>query len=180
MSKYAFTDGKSDDLMDLAIKKSDETFELIRTKPENYSKDAIVESRILAKRIQDVYLSIDTYDSANISLYVKLADGDTDKPIRLEFHGKLDAQRMASLNQRNIKGDKDLTFQATLSCMDSEGGCQNAIVHLQQINGGKICRTAYLVYRSGDAHITMSSADRLYFEASANHLFDNSSFPNFL
>lgn len=166
-NKYAFTDGKSDGLMAYAI----EYFKKIgggQTVGGGYYPDVKERSLELAKKISDVKLDIDAYTTAKVSLEVQFVDGSTSTPVRTKFQGKLDANRVVKLNQINIKGDKDLKFSARLFCVDQDGGCQNAVIQLWQIKKGKICRMAYVVHRSGDAHITMSESDRLHYLGSDN------------
>jgi len=170
-SGYKYTDGKSDALMAIAVQR----FNQIGTKvgagqspSDIYEPDVAQRSKELAARIMDVKLEIDDYTNGMAVLEVKFADGKVSNPIVTRFAGHIGGSRTVELHQENIKGDHDLGFNATLQCKDADGGCQNALITLVQTNGKKICRMAYIVFRSGNAHITMSESDRLHYEATAN------------
>jgi hypothetical protein len=162
-SGYKFTDGKSDGLMAFAVKQFDQ---LNMATKDQVHADVREESRKLAEKIMEVNLVVDTYSTSSLKLEVKFADGDVSNPVKVLFHGKLDAQRQSVLSQVNIAGDKDLKFSADVICMDQDGGCQNAIIRMAQWKDGKICRVANVVHRFGDAHMTMSESDRLHYSAS--------------
>lgn len=167
-SGYKFTDGKSDELMASMVQQFNNIG--VRRGSERYHENVKEESKKLANRIKNVKMEVDAYSTGSIKLEVQFVDGDASNPVNTLFHGKLNANpdEGVHLDQVNIKGDKDLKFSAQVFCRDQDGGCQNLIIELSQWKDGKICRMAHIVYRSGDAHITMSESDRLHYSASPN------------
>lgn len=167
---YFFTDGKSDGLMANLV----DHFNKIpqgKMVTTDYHPDVFSESLNLASRISNVQMDVDIYETSSFKLQIEFVDGPSSQPVRTQFFGKFDAQRRARLVQQDIVGDKDLKFDGIVECMDLDGGCQNVRIRVRQIKDGKVCRIAHLLYRFGDAHITMSESDRLHYQGVNNRSY---------
>ncbi len=169
---YRFTDGKSDSVMAFLVNRFNQVID--HGQPfefgdgVEFDESIGEESKKLANRIMNVQVTTDTYSTSRLKVVISLVDGSTAQPVDILLMGNIDANRKAMLVQTQIPEDKGLQFRGLAECLDRDGGCQNVRITLAQEKNGKYCRIAYLVHRSGDAHITMSESDRLHYSANLN------------
>jgi len=128
-------------------------------------------SRELAKRIRDVKVRADFSRSSAVDMQIALMVGPG-RYEKIELRGNMAAARGRSngdVQLRAVSAPGNLKFSAVLTCADMDMGCQNALIRLQQhYRSGKIGRVAYLVYRRGDAHVTISEQDRMAYRQIPN------------
>lgn len=144
---FPYTDAKDDSIM----------AELV-AKAEAYGAD----SQQLAGTIKDLSFSI---SGQVATLEVDLSiDGDT---IRASFGGLVQG-RTAQLAARSLRSDRgssiNYQLQAQVACVDANQECRNAVITIDQIIEGKVCRRVYAVHREmlrgiGDGHFTIFDQD---------------------
>lgn len=149
-----YTDAAADGLMDVLFQKASRLPKAI----QNSSKQ-------LAIRIDDLKFHIDQRSGAVKMQFGYEAKRGTLMPFKLI--GQLDTVRgsnrfVARLQQvvNTSKGQKP-NFSAEVTCADSEMGCQNVMIRLQQLaQSGRTIRTAFIVHRWGPIHVTIAKQDR--------------------
>lgn len=148
-----YTDARQDGMMALAV-------ELFNAIPSHLDKG----SRELARRLSDVKLSLGQ-QSVRVKFKFRLSQEETgDVELRGQGRGRGDSTRLQA-----VTAPGNYKFSGALTCADADGSCQNAMlrVHLHS-RSGRVARVAYVVLRSGEAHVTMSEQDRVNFRSIQN------------
>ncbi len=148
-----YTDARQDGLMSIAVNS-------FNTLPSYLDQG----NRELARRIQDVKLEV-TKNAVTVSMKYAMAKGEE----ALELRGSRNNRNSDGLRLQSAKAPANVKFSGMLTCADQDGGCENAILRLQQHSkSGRIARVAYIVLRSGEAHVTITEQDRLGFRSIEN------------
>lgn len=144
-----YTDAGRDGLMAMAIGQANRL-------PKNMDAG----SRNLAKRVRDLKISAARGRGevrAQIALLVNRGQF-----AKFEFRGaKSGARNERGIQMIALNAPNNLRFSAVLTCADADGGCDNSIFRLQQLNtAGKVARVVFVVNRAGKAHVSITEQDR--------------------
>lgn len=183
---YIYTDGRSDGMMKVAA----DNFHRL-------PKYMDVSSRRLARRIQDVKIETNLIKLGSVNVTVALFAGkdQTGKPKfnHIRLIGQMKKNGRAKL--RAAQGGRIANFEGEITCGDAHGTCDNAILRLDRViereqevlqpsrdpktkknimlkkrarKRAGVGAIALIVIRNGDAHVTMSEAERRGFNAFEN------------
>jgi hypothetical protein len=148
-----YTDASADGLLNYAV-------DQVNRIPEDQQRA----TRFFATRIRDVRLNPDFQQSGQVSLeFVFQVEREQFGRVRLagQFQNR-NGSGSRSVNLRQVSNEGGPQLQATLTCQDKGNGCQNSLITVRQLNQeGRATRTAYIVYRSGSAHVSISDQDQL-------------------
>lgn len=143
---FLYTDSRPDDLMGHAVKQA-------ASVPAHLDE---VSRRTFAKRIRGVVLR---QYQGSIEAEVVVFFGRKKYETFVMRGGMGRSRHDIQLSTATVN---NVSMNGMVTCADVDGSCNSAIVRLQQLNkNGKITRIAYVVYRSGNAHVTMADEDRL-------------------
>lgn len=182
---YVYTDGRSDGLLAVAA----ENFHKL-------PKYLDVSSRRLARRIQDVKIETNLIKVGSVNVTVALFAGkDAQGQVRfnhIRLVGSMKKNGRAKL--RAVDSGRIANYEGEITCADASGSCDNAILRLDQVIAREqevlrpakgankknqmikerirkragIGAIALVVIRNGDAHTTMSEAERRGFRSFEN------------
>lgn len=151
-----FTDSKEDSILAVLVSKS-----------QHYSyKNGISpnENLILANAVNHVELAVDG-GIAKLHLGLKF----TDQELRLAFAGQVKAGASSALAPLQAS-----EMQAQVVCADEKQLCRSAVIVLEQLREGRVCRRIYIVHRwmmkmsVGAGHFTMSDDDYINWKKRPN------------
>ncbi len=178
---YVFTDGRQDGLMALVV--------------DNFNKlpkymDA--GSRKLARRIQDVQVDSNLIKVGSVNIRLALFAGRENGHVRynhIELRGNM-SKNGGRVKLRAVNNGRVAAYAGELTCADTNGSCENAILRVDQIataanplpvkkgrakskahhapKKSGIVAVAFVIIRSGDAHVTMSDRERTGFKSISN------------
>ncbi len=148
-----YTDARQDGIMAMAV-------DMVNRLPRHMDHG----SRELARRIRGV--KVDFGDSVRAQVRLQISAENVEE---IDFRGSLRSGRGAGIPMLATDAPSGLRFSALLTCADADGSCSNAILRVQQLaRSGKVGRVAYVVLRSGEAHVTMTEQDRKGFRQLTN------------
>lgn len=142
-----FTDSRVDVLLPILKAEIDKLPEEIRRESEAFS---------LAINSMGVQANVKTR-----KVFVEFIFDGPSGPVTAKFAGTLDRNnRIVMYETRATEGD-EYPFSVTLACVDADmSTCENTIVRIDQFtNKGEICKTAFVVHRVGNAHVTFNQSD---------------------
>ena len=153
-----FTDSRRDGLMAVLVEHSKKLPSEVKEK-----------SRKLAMRIFG--LDVKTNDGkANVQIDL-LAEVEGQPHEKIQLSGRLGdgGQRRDLVQQKNGKAMNKPDYSGAMICADQDGGCKNIVVELHRLNSkGQKTRMVFMVYRTGEAHISMSEETRHDFKSFTN------------
>lgn len=148
-----YTDARQDGIMATAV-------DMVNRLPRHMDHG----SRELARRIRGVKMDFGASVRAQMQLQIS-----ADNVEEIEFRGSLRSGRSQAVPMLATNAPRGLRFSALLTCADADGSCANAILRVHQLaRSGKVGRVAYVVLRSGEAHVTMTEQDRKGFRQLTN------------
>lgn len=124
-------------------------------KMKNLPSSIAEDSRYLAERVRAFTLSLQS--DGQIEAQVDIFENRQLYQVMLRgAHG--DSNQKISLGQYDVDRAGGFQFEGELSCLDGST-CHVAVLKLNQMSNGKICKTIYLVSRKGSAFFYMSQAE---------------------
>ncbi len=160
-----FTDARQDGLMAHAVEQANRV-------PKFMDQG----SRELARRIREVKIDAGASSrEVRAQVQILVAEKEYEK---FDFRGVMQ-NGAAGIRMIPLNSPRGLKFNAVLTCVGIDGSCDNVIFRLQQLTRtGKVGRIAYIVIRSGDAHVTISERDRIGYRTIENK--EHAQFAEFL
>jgi hypothetical protein len=142
-----FTDSRVDILLPILKAEIDKIPEPLRQESETFS---------LAINSMGVQANVKTRKV----LVEFIFDGPTG-PVNAKFAGILDRNNRSVMYETSATNGDEYPFSVTLACVDADmTTCENTIVRIDQFtNKGEICKTAFVVHRVGNAHVTFNQSD---------------------
>ncbi|MBK7844101.1 MAG: hypothetical protein IPJ71_10465 [Bdellovibrionales bacterium] len=142
-----FTDSRVDVLLPVLKAQIDKIPEPIRQESEAFSlaiNSMGVQANVKTRRV----------------LVEFVFDGPTG-PVSAKFAGFLDRNNRSVMYETHATEGDEYPFSVTLACVDADmTTCENTIVRIDQFtNKGEICKTAFVVHRVGNAHVTFNQSD---------------------
>jgi hypothetical protein len=148
-----FTDARQDGLFNVAVDRANAL-----------PKEVLRGNQDFAKQIRDVKVSLDMNRTREVKVRVVYMHRMARAAI--ELRGVMEKSASVMLAQVPVAGaPKDAqNFSGVLTCADAEKGCKNILLRLDlKGKAGKVARTAFIVHRWSDAHITLAESDRSQF-----------------
>lgn len=142
-----FTDSRVDILLPILKAEIDKIPEPLRQESETFS---------LAINSMGVQANVKTRKV----LVEFIFDGPTG-PVNAKFSGVLDRNNRSVMYETPATEGDEYPFSVTLACVDGDlTTCENTIVRIDQFTDkGEICKTAFVVHRVGNAHVTFNLSD---------------------
>lgn len=142
-----YTDARQDGLMAMVVDR-------INSLPAQMD----LGSRELGLRINNVKVRGVRSDSVEVEIALLV---DRDQVETIIMKGQRSRSRR-DIRLRTVSGPRNLPFSGLFTCADVGSECHNSLIRLEQLTrSGKVGRVAYIVYRHGDAHVTMTEQDRI-------------------
>jgi hypothetical protein len=142
-----FTDSRFDVLLPILKAEIDKLREPIRQESEAFS---------LAISSMGVQANVKTR-----KVFVEFIFDGPAGPVNAKFAGILDRNNRSVMDETPATEGDEYPFKVTLACVDADmTTCENTIVRIDQFtNKGEICKTAFVVHRVGNAHVTFNQSD---------------------